>query len=75
MDNADYIRVKDKNNLLRDSYSQGIVNCDVDSYNAYIENYKRKYKESQRLDKMENDLISLKDDIGEIKNLLRNLAK
>lgn len=70
----DYIKVKDKDNLLRDAYSQGIVNCDVESYNAYIENYKKRYNDSKKIVDIESDIDSLKSDILEIKTLLRSLV-
>lgn len=70
----DYIKVKDKDNLVRDCYSQGIVNTDTDSYNAYIQSYKKAYNESQRIKSLENNVSEIKNDLNEIKNLLRNLT-
>ena len=52
----EYIKVKDKDHLVRDSYSNGIVNTDIDSYNAYINNYKKTYAESQKIKNLENDM-------------------
>lgn len=48
-----------------------LINKDNESLMAYK---KRKYRE-QEIDKMKEDLSSLKDDIQEIKNLLRGLIK
>jgi hypothetical protein len=70
----EYIKVKDKDHLVRDSYSNGIVNTDIDSYNAYINNYKKTYAESQKIKNLENDMNKIKDDLTEIKNLLRNFT-
>lgn len=70
----EYIKVKDKDHLVRDSYSNGIVSTDIDSYNAYIQSYKKAYNESQRIKGLESDLSEMKSDLNEIKNLLRNLA-
>jgi hypothetical protein len=69
-----YIKVKDKDYLYRDVNSEGIVNSDINGYNLYVESYNKKYEENKRVMKIENDLNSLKTDIDEIKNLLRNLA-
>jgi hypothetical protein len=70
--NNDYIAVKDKNHLFRDSNSEGIVNADYDGYQAYVENCKRTYNESKRINTLENDMNNIKSDLNEIKDLLRN---
>jgi len=70
----DYIKVKDKDHLVRDVYSNAIVNVDMDSYNAYVENYKKTYKETQRIENLESDVNEMKSDLNEIKNLLRSLV-
>ena len=69
-----YIKVKDKDYLERDSYSNGIVNTDAEGYIQYIENYKKRYKETQRIQNLENDVNEIKNNLNEIKNLLRSLA-
>jgi peptidoglycan hydrolase CwlO-like protein len=68
-----YIQVQGKNNLVRDSYSNGILNTDVESYNAYIESYKQKHKELKKVESLETELNSIKNDIDEIKGLLKSL--
>ena len=70
----EYIKVKDKDHLERDTYSHGIVSNDIDSYNAYIQSYKKAYKESQRIKNLEDDVNGMKNDLNEIKNLLRSLV-
>ena len=70
----EYIKVKDKDHLLRDVYSNGIVNSDIEGYRKYEENYKKSYNESQRIKILESDVDCIKNDLSEIKNLLRNLA-
>ena len=69
-----YIKVKDKDYLLRDIESNGIINSDDIGYQAYVENYKRTYNESKRINNLENDVNDIKSDLNEIKNLLRGLA-
>lgn len=69
------IKVKDSDNLVRDSISNGIVNTDKDGYNSYIENYKRTYQQSKKILDIESDLNSIKSDIDEIKQLLREMIK
>lgn len=69
----DYIKVKDKNHLLRDTSSNGIVNNDIESYNAYVQNYKRSQAQSKNIQNLENQVNELKNDLSEIKTLLRSL--
>jgi hypothetical protein len=69
-----YIKVKDKDHLLRDIESNGIINNDDNGYNQYAENYKRVYNESKRINTLENDVSSIRSDLDEIKNLLRNFV-
>lgn len=70
----DYLKVKDKDHLIRDVYSNAIVNVDMEAYTAYIENYKKTYNETQRIKNLEDNVNEMKNDLNEIKNLLRSLA-
>lgn len=69
----EYIKVKDKDNLYRDSYSNGIVNGDYDSYQQYISNYKQKMNENENIKKMKDDIDLIRNDLDDIKNLLKNI--
>jgi hypothetical protein len=69
-----YIKVKDKDYLLRDIESNGIINSDDIGYQAYVENYKRTYNETQKIKNLENDVNNIKSDLNEIKTLLRNFV-
>lgn len=73
MEDSRYIQVQGKNNLVRDSYSNGILNTDIQSYNTYIESYKQRIKEVRKVDSIETDLNNIKNDIDEIKTLLKSL--
>jgi hypothetical protein len=70
----DYIKVKDKDYLYRDLNSEAIVNSDHEGYQKYIQNYKTKIKETERINTLENDVSSIRSDLDEIKNLLRNFV-
>ncbi len=69
-----YLKVKDKNNLLRDNDTNAIINTDLKGYSDYENNYKRLYNQNQRIDAVEKNVSEIKDDLDEIKTLLRNLA-
>lgn len=60
------IRVEGHKNLYRDEKSGAIINCDATSYNQYINNLHRKNAQKQELDQM-------KQDINEIKSLLKEI--
>ena len=60
------IRVKGHQNLYRDENSGAILNCDSVSYNQYLNTIHN--RESQR-----KELDQIKQDINEIKTLLRDL--
>lgn len=70
-----YLRVEDKDGLVRDCETNAIINIDMDSYNKYIQTYKNKLKEKERIDKLENNLNEIKSDIEEIKSLLKGIIK
>jgi hypothetical protein len=69
-----FIRVKDKNGLYRDESNNAIINMDQNEYQHYVQNYKKKYNEVQKIKNLENDVSEIKNDLNEIKNLLRGLA-
>ena len=68
------MKVEGHNNLTRDGNSNAIVNTSSSEYNNYISLRAKRKQGSERIDNMENDLKSLKDDINEIKTLLRALS-
>lgn len=69
----DYIKVKDYNNLVRDQKSQAILNIDMKEYNNYMKLKQIKENEANRVKKLESDVSDMKDDLTDIKNLLRSL--
>lgn len=69
-----YIKVKDKDHLYRDEYSMGIINTDQEGYQQYVAEFNSKYNQSKKIQKMEGELESIRGDLDEIKNLLRNLT-
>jgi hypothetical protein len=69
------LKVEGHNNLVRDSITNGIINTDRNGYESYLQLRKIKKRDSNRIDKIESDLNSLKNDINDIKSLLLNLSK
>ena len=68
------MKVEGHNNLTRDGNSNAIVNTSSSEYNNYLSLRSQRKNGTNRIDNMENDLKSLKDDINEIKTLLRALS-
>jgi len=60
--------------LIRDNSTGAILNNDTSQYNQYLSQRAKRKQGTERIDNMENDLKSLKNDINEIKGLLRALS-
>jgi len=75
MEDNQKLNVEGHNNLVRDVVTNGIINTDKSGYESYIQLRKMKKKDSLRIDKIEENLSSLKDDISEIKRLLSSISK
>jgi tetrahydromethanopterin S-methyltransferase subunit B len=69
-----YYKIKDNPNLFRDSDSNVIVNTNMKEYNEYVARKNSKNKRFEKIDELESDLKDLKNDIDEIKNLLRRFV-
>ena len=67
-----HIKVKSDVSLVRDMDSHAIVNQNKSEYDKFIKLSQKKYEEKKKFDTMRSDLNSLKQDMDEIKTLLRN---
>ena len=68
-----YLKVKSEDSLVRDVNSNAIVNQNKDEFDKFLELSQRKYEEKRKFDNMRSDLDSLKQDMNEIKTLLKNI--
>ena len=68
------MKVKGHESLIRDENSNAILNTNLSEYDQYLSLRSKRKKGTDRIDNMENDLKNLKDDINEIKTLLRALS-
>ena len=68
------MKVKGHNDLIRDENSNAILNTNSSEYDNYLSHRAKRKQGTERIDNMENDLKSLKDDINEIKTLLKALS-
>ena len=70
----EYSNVKGHTDLIRDNSTRAILNNDSSQYDNYLKRRAQRQQGEDRIDNMESDLKNLKDDINEIKNLLRALS-
>jgi hypothetical protein len=68
-----YLKVKDKDHLLRDVNSNGIVNTDETEYKNYVNNYVRQLNSKNRIEELEHQVDEIKTDVKEIKDLILKL--
>ena len=68
------MKIEGHPNLIKDENSNAILNTNNSEYENYIQSRAKRKKGTDRIDTMENDLKSLKDDINEIKTLLKALS-
>ena len=68
------MKIEGHPNLIKDENSNAILNTNHSEYENYIQSRAKRKKGTNRIDNMENDLKSLKDDINEIKSLLKALS-
>jgi hypothetical protein len=70
----DYVKVKGHDYLIRDPKTNSIINTNMSEYNEYLSRRDSKLKENQKIQNLERDLDSIRDDLDEIKFLLRSLT-
>jgi AmiR/NasT family two-component response regulator len=69
----DFYELKGNKDLARDPETNAIINVNGLDYQQYLERRKVKSKKNQKEQNMEQELANMKDDINEIKYLLREL--
>ena len=70
----DYVKVKDNEHLIRNPNSNCIINTNKSEYEQYLARKKHKQNEVNKVDNLERDISTLRDEITEIKDLLRSLV-
>ena len=70
----EFIKVKDNENLIKNTKSNFIVNTNKSEYDEYIARRKLKQSEKQKVENIERDISTLRNEITEIKDMLRSLV-
>ena len=68
-----YVKVKSDVSLVRDVDSNAIISRNQSEFDKFIKLSEKKYAEKKKFDNMRSDLDSLKQDMNEIKTLLKNI--
>jgi len=69
------VRVKGHSDLVRDPVTNAIINTNKSKYEEYISRRNIKKSETQKVQDLENELSCIKDDLNEIKSLLKEIIK
>lgn len=69
----EYLKVEGHNNLLRDPHTNSIINTNMTEYQQYLARRNVKNEENEKLQNLETDVSNMKNDLDEIKSLLRSL--
>ena len=67
------IKVKDSGSLYRDEESGAIINCSDSEYNNYLDLKNKRITEIQDLESQKKDIDNLKNEINEVKDLLKQV--
>ena len=69
------VRVKGHSDLVRNPMTNAIINTNKSKYEEYISRRNIKKSETQKVQDLENELSCIKDDLNEIKSLLKEIIK
>ena len=69
-----YVKVKDNEHLIRNTKSNCIVNTNKAEYEEYLTRRKHKKSEKNKVEYIERDISPVRNEITEIKYLLRSFV-
>ena len=68
------MKVEAQDNLVRDMSSNAIVNNNKSEYENFLRVSEQKYKEKREFEKLKTDVSSMKNDLDEIKSMLKSIV-
>jgi len=71
---SDYLKVENENSLIREVQTNAIINTNKSDYEKFLNLSKKKFQEKKEYDDLKSDVQSLKDDMSEIKSLLKSIV-
>ena len=69
------MKVEAQDNLVRDMSSNAIVNNNKSEYENFLRISEQKYKEKKEFEKLKTDVNSMKNDLDEIKSMLKLIVR
>ena len=69
------LKVEGHSSLVRDTYSNGIVNTNVSEYQVYMQRVRNRNKQGDEIRSAVKEINTLKAELREIKNLLKEIVK
>ena len=69
------MKVEAQDNLVRDMSSNAIVNNNKSEYENFLRISEQKYKEKKEFEKLKTDVNSMKNDLDEIKSILKSIVR
>ena len=69
------LKVEGHSSLVRDTYSNGIVNTNVSEYQVYMQRVRSRNKQGDEIRSAVKEINTLKAELREIKNLLKEIVK
>ena len=69
-----FIPVKDNNDLVRDPNTDQIINTNRNAYQQYVNRREKRKIEKEKSLNVEEDIANLKNELSEIKSLLKELV-
>ena len=70
-----FVKVEGHTSLVRDTYSNGIINTNVSEYEFYMNRVKSREKQGEQIRNAVKEINTLKAELREIKNLLKEIVK
>ena len=69
------LKVEGHSSLVRDTYSNGIVNTNVNEYQIYMQRVKSREQQGDQIRNAVKEINTLKAELREIKNLIKEIVK
>ena len=70
-----FVKVEGHSSLVRDTYSNGIINTNMSEYKIYMNRVKSREKQGDQIRNAVKEINTLKAELREIKNLLKEIVK
>lgn len=70
-----YLKVEDSEKLVRDSKSKAVINTSAEDYLSAIKRRESMLESKVKQEALETDINNIKDEVDEIKNLLKEILK